>query len=200
MWQKRLVLSGILLAINVSVQAQWSLVKDKDGIKVYTSDTGTSSIKSVKTVATVKGTCQKLIALFRDIEKQTQWVYAAKQAILIKKVADNELLYYVETALPWPTKNRDAAVRMIIEENPAGDKVKISTIGEPSAIPLKNGKVRVAQFKGIWEAEAREDGNIHIEYRLDLDPGGNLPAGVVNLFVAKGPYESFVNLSRLLAK
>jgi hypothetical protein len=87
---------------------------------------------------------------------------------------------------------------MLINENTTGNTLKITTVGEPDTAPVQKEKIRVPQFRGVWDAEAVEDGKLRIEYTLDLDPGGSLPAGIVNLFVAKGPYETFINLSRLL--
>jgi hypothetical protein len=198
MWQNLFLLMSMLLASNSVSMAQWTLEREENGIKVYTAQSGTSSVKSVKVEGTFKGTCDKVITVFRDIENQKRWVYATKQAYLIEKVSDNEFLYYVETALPWPAKNRDAVVRMHIEKNASGTQVKIRAIGEPEAAPEQKGKVRVPEFKGIWQVATAEEGKIHIEYILDLNPGGGLPASAVNLFVYKGPYESLVNLGKLL--
>jgi hypothetical protein len=81
MWQRLLLLAGVLLSANSVLQAQWNLAKDEKGIQVYTSDAGTSQVKSIKAVATLKGSCQQLVSLFRDIDKQTQWVYATRRRI-----------------------------------------------------------------------------------------------------------------------
>jgi hypothetical protein len=188
----------LLVSSCFSAQAQWNLEKEDNGIKIYTSESSTSPVKSVKVEAIFKGTCQKFISILKEVEKQPQWVYATKQAYLIQEFSATELLYYVETALPWPAKNRDAAVRMIIEQLPSDNQVTITTIGEPNAIPAKNGKTQVTQLKGVWKVKEIEGGKINIEYILDLNPGGSLPAGVVNLFVTKGPYETFINLAKLL--
>jgi hypothetical protein len=40
--------------------------------------------------------------------------------------------------------------------------------------------------------------SINIVYTFDADPGGSLPAWLVNMFADKGPYESFKKLSVLL--
>lgn len=197
MWQK-FFLTLVWLLSCLSVQAQWNLVKENGGIKVYTADSESSPVNAVKVEATVKGTCQKLVSVLLAIEKQPQWVYATSQAYLIRKISENELLYYVETALPWPAKNRDAVIRMNIVENTVA-KARITTVGEPDAIAGKSGKMRVSQFSGIWEAVAVDNKHIHIVYELNLNPGGSLPAGIVNIFVSKGPYETFANLSQLLA-
>jgi len=42
--------------------------------------------------------------------------------------------------------------------------------------------------------------SISIVYTFEADPGGNLPAWLVNSFADKGPYESFKKLAELLKK
>ncbi len=39
-----------------------------------------------------------------------------------------------------------------------------------------------------------------MEYTLRMDPGGDIPAWLFNLFVTKGPVESFENLKVQLQK
>jgi hypothetical protein len=42
--------------------------------------------------------------------------------------------------------------------------------------------------------------SISIVYILEADPGGSVPAWMVNMFIDKGPFESFKKLSGLLKK
>jgi hypothetical protein len=198
MLQRFLPILLILLGIHFTGQAQWQLKKEENGISIYTAPSDSPNIRSIKTVAEFNGTCKKLVAIFRDIERQKQWVYAAREAYTIKEIDGNELLYYVETALPWPARNRDAAVRMKINQNSAGNTVNITTIGEPQAAPAQNGKIRVPHFEGRWEVKAVGADKIYIEYYLNIDPGGNVPSWITDLFIAKGPYETFTNLLQLL--
>jgi hypothetical protein len=40
--------------------------------------------------------------------------------------------------------------------------------------------------------------SIHIVYTFEADPGGSIPAWMVNSFADKGPFESFKKLGQLL--
>ena len=42
--------------------------------------------------------------------------------------------------------------------------------------------------------------DLKVSYFLNVDPGGSIPAWLVNLAVAEGPYESFRNLKRQLSE
>ncbi len=201
MLHQLLFIAFILFASPVSTpEKNWDLVKEKNGILVYTSDTEASALKSIKVSAVFEGTPEKLWAVLQDVNAQKEWVYATKSSKLLKRTSPNELLYYVETAVPWPASNRDVPIRMKMTENKANQSLTINTIGLPKAIPANDGKVRVPHMAARWEVKAVGKNKIKIDYFLDLDPGGAIPAWIVNLFVTKGPYETFTNLGELLKK
>jgi hypothetical protein len=203
-WFKKLLYAGMLFCalsgLQVAAQPKWQLVKDAHGIQVYTASTASSGFKSIKVNAVFEGTWQKLIAILLEVESQPQWVYGTRQAYLLKKVNNQEILYYVETELPWPAQNRDTIIRMRIHENRARNRLTITSVGEPQALAIQEKKVRVPHFKANWEVTMVGKDRISLSYLLDADPGGSLPAWIVNLFISKGPYETFRKLSELLKK
>jgi len=193
-------LSLTIISFFAPAQNKWQLSKDNNNIKVFTRKTDSSDFKSVKVEALLTGTCDKLAGILLGIEKQIKWVYKTKSLHLIKRFSQNELIYYAETSLPWPMRNRDQAIHIIIYPDSANQSIKIITRGEPNAIPVTNGNVRVPYFLGVWQVKTISPGKIFIEYYLDVDPGGSVPAWMSNMFVAKGPYETFMNLAELLRK
>lgn len=186
------------MGLPLVTQPAWQLVKDKKGIKVYTANSKVTHLKAVRVTAVVDGTLEKLISIFKDVENQKRWVYGTKQSYSIKRINDNEILYYVETGLPWPVNNRDIAILMKIKKERAKNQLKVTMMGAPSAIPLNKGKERVSYFSGIWIVKAINKDKISIDYILDVDPGGQMPSWAVNLFIAKGPYQTFSKLSEIL--
>jgi hypothetical protein len=189
---------SIILWMQVSAQPKWKLVKNKNNIQVYAAGSDSSNLKMVKTVAVIDGSIEKLISIFMDIDHQKLWVYSTKQSYLIKKISEREVIYYVETVLPWPMKNRDVPIHMNIDEKEGGKSVVITTIGEPHLIPVTKGKIRVPQFYGKWDIKATSNNKLSIDYFLHVDPGGKIPTWIVNMFVSKGPYETVNELAILL--
>ncbi|MBD0377821.1 MAG: lipid-binding protein, partial [Flavisolibacter sp.] len=41
---------------------------------------------------------------------------------------------------------------------------------------------------------------LNVDYTLQVNPGGQLPPWLVNMFADKGPYESFKKLAELLKR
>jgi len=198
----KILITVMLFAASLQVCAQqdWELSKDKNGIKVYTRKADSSKFKSVKVEAVLEGSLDKLASILMGVEKNIKWVYGTKSLHLIKRNSANELIYYAETGLPWPMRNRDQAILINLYPDSAGHKLKITTTGKPMAIPPTEGLVRVPYFLGVWDVTAVDNKRIAINYFLDVDPGGSIPAWITNMFVAKGPYETFMNLSGLLIK
>jgi hypothetical protein len=201
---KKIITCGLLLFICLYGKAQesatlnWQLVKDKDAIKVYTATPASGSLKYIKVEALLSGTIDKFISIFKNVPGQHRWVYKTKQSYIIHENTDNDFLYYNETALPWPMSDRDVAIHMIIKEDTLHHQLFISTVGVPKAIPVNDNIVRVPHFEGNWTVHVAGPGMIHVEYFLNLDPGGTIPAWIINLFVTKGPYETFQNLAHQL--
>jgi hypothetical protein len=195
-----LFLSMLLGFQEATPPAKWQLIKEDQDIKVYTTDAGTSGFKSIKVEAVFEGTLDKFLAIVVDVENQPNWVYGSRQASLLKQVSNREILYYVETDLPWPASDRDSVIRMRIKEDRAQNSLTIISAGEPRSFPLQENKVRVPQYGAQWEVRAVGKDKLSISYLLQVDPGGILPSWIVNLFVSKGPYETFRNLSEQLKK
>jgi hypothetical protein len=181
-------------------QYTWKLSKEKDGIKVYQSDAAHSKYKSIKVECIMEGNYDKLMAVLTDVGHQKDWVYNNKTAYMIKRISPFEYYYYTETSLPWPMSNRDAAVHLKMNKDSLNRFLKINAVSEPNYVPEKNGKVRVPRSNISWYVTMPTSKTISIVYIFDAEPGGSLPAWLVNMFADKGPFESFKKLSQILKR
>ena len=182
------------------ISQNWKLDKNKDGIKVYLAENPKSKFKSIKVETTLPGTYDKLIAILTDIDRLKGWVYNTKMSYLIKKLSPYDLYYYTETSIPWPMENRDAVEHLRIMRDSLQRFMKVTSENENRFVPEKEGKVRVVHSLINWYVTMPTPKTISIVYTFDVDPGGNLPAWLVNSFADKGPYESFKKLGALLKR
>ncbi len=189
----------ICTATSSFSQTDWKLAKDKDGIKVYTAPSHSSKFKAIKVECDMKGTFDKFISVLQDIPKQTEWVYATKKAYLVKKVSDDELYYYAETAIPWPVTNRDAAIKLESEKNTEKNTLVVTQTAVSGIVPKQKDIVRVASLEGRYEV-SMADKKLHVVYYLNIDPAGDMPAWIMNIFSTKGPYETFKALRERMEK
>lgn len=199
-----LALSSALWLCWTTVSAQppsvtnWHLVKGKTGIEVYTAPVPSSGRKYIKVNAGLEGTLEGVQNLFRAIDRQAAWVYQTRRAYLVAQTDAGHLVYYNHTHLPWPASDRDVVIGMRLEADPARRSLVITQEAVRSALPPVKGIVRVTHLKGYWQFRETSKGKLQVVYYLDVDPGGSLPAWIVNLFIAKGPYETFVKLRELV--
>lgn len=184
----------------ISAQTDWKLRKNENGILVYTRDIQGSDFKEIKTTTNFKTSLSSLVGLLTDVNSHTLWIYKCKQSKLIKTVSSSEFYYYMETAVPWPASNRDGVIRFKYTQDSVTKVVTVKSQNIPNVLPELDGIVRVPKASAQWIFTPKDDGTVDGEYQLNLDPGGSVPAWIINMFVVDGPYESLTNMKKLLDK
>jgi hypothetical protein len=199
---KQLPLCAALLAAFFQGEAQkdWTLKLDKENIAVYTKTQENSNLKAIKVDCELNTTLTKLTAVVLDASAGTEWVYSTKSSILLKQVSPSEIYYYSEISLPWPLSNRDFIAHLIAKQDPVTKVVTIDGPVEPDFMPVNKGIVRVSKSFGKWVITPKGPNTVRLEYMLETDPGGSIPAWLVNMFVTKGPFETFKKLKDQLNK
>ena len=91
-------------------------------------------------------------------------------------------------------KNRDFIVRLKVTQDAKTKVVTVEGENKPSFLPEKKNIVRIQQSYSKWIIVPQPNGQVKIEYVLQVDPGGLVPAWLINLFATRGPFESFKNL------
>jgi hypothetical protein len=189
-----MVSTAMILCFDSLAQDGWKLKTDKDEVQVYIKAEENSSYKSVKTVTTMRTTLSAVSAILLDVLKTPDWVYGTKQCSLLKKESPTSLYYYAEMGMPWPVSNRDFVIRISLSQNPQTKVVTVIATNLPTYIPEKDGIVRIQRSSGRWTISPVGNGMVRVEYILQIDPGGSLPASIVNMFSYNGPFQSFKNL------
>lgn len=172
-------------------QSDWKFVTEKQGIKVSSRFVEGSKVKALRVDCRVQANTAQVVALLLDIDATVQWVYHTKSCKLIRQVSPSELYYYSEVSLPWPLENRDFVARVKVTQNPATKVVTVDAPAVPGWVKQKEGIVRVSHSVGTWILTPLDEKTTKIQYTLQVDPGGVIPAWLVNTFAAQGPIESF---------
>jgi hypothetical protein len=189
-----IVLALILMNTAVTSQDAWILKSEKDGIKVYTKNCDSSPVKSVKAECIVHASMTALLAVLLDIDNSKDWIYATKKVSLLKQVSPTEVIYYSEVGLPWPICNRDFIADFSIKKDSLTNVVTATCTNRPDYLPRNKNIVRVEHSYSQWVIIPLADGKLHVQYELQVDPGGNIPSWLTNLFAATGPFCTFQKL------
>lgn len=182
--------------VPASDKNDWTLKREKDGINIYSRPSDYSKVNDIRVDMDLTGTVEQLAAVLRDVNGYSGWVYSTRTATMIKKVGENEFIYYAEVGTPWPAANRDYYADLKITLNPANHSMNVVSVGMKDYQPEKKDFVRVPMSRGSWTVTTQSARKIHLQYILQIDPGGSIPAWILNSFVAKAPLETFSSLKK----
>jgi hypothetical protein len=186
----------LLCMVSWSEKNEWALKKEKDGITIFSRHSDYSKFNDLRIEMDLPGTVEQLSVVLMDVNKYSDWVYATKSSAMMKRISANEVIYYSEIGTPWPAANRDFYADVKATLNPATQSLVVSSTGMKNYQPEKKDLVRVPMSKGLWNITTQSDKRMHLEYILQLDPGGSLPGWILNTFATKAPMETFSNLKK----
>ncbi len=200
-WRDYLPSFAFIFIFNVSLFAQndWTLEKEKDGIKISSRHAVASQFNDIRVELDLSGTVEQLTGILLDVNHYKDWSYATKKSVLIKQLGPGKLIYYTEIEVPWPATNRCFYANFEMKENAATHSAQIISENLPEYGSVSSDLMKVPFTKGVWNITTVSNEKIHVDYVLELNPGGSLPAWVLNLFSAKGPMETFENIKKKMA-
>ncbi len=191
----------IILAFKADrLEGAWELKKSESGVTVYTRMAANSNYKELKSVFQVKTSLSSFMSLIGDFESYPKWVYRCGSSKTIKKISNYEYIHYQTVTAPWPVDNRDVVMKIKITQDPVTKMITQRSTAIPDSLPEVKDHVRIRIFNSQWTIVPQKDGILNAEFRLLVEPGGNIPAWLVNLAVVDGPFETNVNLKEWVFK
>ncbi len=202
-FQRTLILLPLfLLLATATVFAQyepvWELKRDKGGIKVYVREKPDSKIKELKFTTRVEASLHTIAAVLTHVEGFDDWVYASVESRTIKKISDTEVYYYTEIDFPWPFDNRDLVLYSKFWQDPKTLAIHSHTTSHHWMEAEKADLVRIKKAELHWTFTPVGNGIVRVDYYLNSDPGGNIPAWMVNLAADQGPLQTMVKFKEML--
>ena len=193
-----IILISLLLSGLNGFADGWELVKDKNGIKIYTRPTEGSQYKSYKGEGTLNMSIQELYQVLIDVEHYDQWVYECSDSRLLSKVENSEYTYYSIMHLPFPFDNREMTT--IMKVSFSDDTIRLATKLTNAKQPQTKGLVSITAYDEVTTLIKVDDGHVRMIMEGYFEPGGSLPAWLMNMFLSEGPYESIMNIKKLYEK
>jgi hypothetical protein len=194
-----LFLSILSIVPLASGQTDCQLKKQKEDLKVYTCSAAESKLKVLKAEFIIEDTSfEELLEFLKNINNCVTWQYNTIEAAALQN-HDGAIIYRTVIEAPWPVSNRE----MILELTSAFDSVKQELTIVSRSIdyeyPQTDDFVRVPFALGRWQVVSVQ-GSLRVVYTLRIDPGGSVPAWLINLSMAEGPYNSFSKLKEKLGQ
>jgi hypothetical protein len=205
----KFLLLSFLLAVSVSTynslaaeEEKWHLTYEADGINIYRRVTGGSKFLEFKAEGNLRGTMSEYVSAILDIDEHPDWAPRCLEARNIDKINNRELILYAVFAGVWPTADRDYTARMSItsEPNIPTVRVDVERVEPPNTSPIATDRVHIPHLKICWIFEQISRDLTRVELRVHVDPGGWIPAWLVNWGYRKIPYQFLKNLESQVAK
>lgn len=188
----------ILLSNPMFSQENWELQKEDDGIKVYTSVVEGSDIKAFKAETAIEGKLSSFVAVLKDIESFPELFSSNKYAELIEQT-DTFQIQYSQTALPWPLTDRDGVYVNTFKQH-YGHKTVTVTVETASGVrPEEDKFTRIEEARGYWRFHPVHHNLVEVTYQMHAEPGGSLPAWVINMFLVDTPIKDLKKLKERVA-
>ncbi|MGX7667704.1 START domain-containing protein [Flavobacterium pedocola] len=175
-------------------QKKTNLALDKEGIKIYLTKLDTTPYKQYRAVMTVKANIDSVAKQILDIKSLQKWNFKTRKSELIRKVSDTCWIFYMNHQLGWPIQDRDHVSRVTLIKK--GNEQTITIVPANNILKEKAGIVRLKNFKGYWYLKKISDEQTLVIQQIYGNPGGSIPAFMVNMVVTKGPFESFKELRK----
>jgi len=175
----------------------WQLREKQDGIPVYTRKVDGSPILEYKANVTIDAPMPKVISLFEDEKQIRRWYYQCVLSKLIENDGPKQEIIYLILHLPWPVAARDFVFRRTKTIDPGGS-ISYSLTALPERLPQVKGMIRVQSIKSIWTFKSLPQGQTEIFFQQHTDPGGSIPASIINQIAVDTPYYSLKNFRKLL--
>jgi ketopantoate reductase len=179
----------LLFSLLLQAQQQTKPALNKNGIVIYTSKKGNSSIKQYEAQMTVNAIINEVEATIMDIDQLKNWNYKTSVSKVLKKVNDSTLIVYMVNHLGWPLQDRDNVARVVVSHN--NEEVIITISPENNFMKPQKGIIRVTNFKGFWSLKKITTTSTQITQSFYADIGGNIPTFLVNSMITQAPYETF---------
>lgn len=194
-------LSALLFVVAVPAfgQDDCDLKLDKDSIKVYTCPRTDSRYKTVKAQFTVHADLGELATAILDIEQYGRWQYKTQSVKLLKQVSEREVVYYTRVEAPVLTQDRDFIIRLTVDPDRMTKGLIVEAVSLPEYLPQVEDVVRVPYSRARWNIIPTDKRKLSVEYTIDIDLGGSVPAWAVNLVAPKAPYETFNALRDIIS-
>jgi hypothetical protein len=177
-------------------QGKWELKKNQNGIEVYVRQSATGNLKELRVVCELDANMEQFTHILQDIDNYSQWVYSNKKSVILKTINPQHIVYYTQSHLPWPIKDRDLVIELDITSS--ADVLNAQAKSVANYVALNNDYVRVPYSLAIWKVTAIPNNKLKVDYTFSVDPGGSIPSWLVNATLTIGPYNSFIKLKKVL--
>jgi hypothetical protein len=200
-----LLLIFIFYTLTSHLRAQektqsWQLVKDENGIKVYTRMLAHSDYKEFRGEMDVVAKLDALLSFINNADRCPDWQYRC-----IKMLNLSNGYIYKLSNLPWPLNDRYTVMQSQMHHDQQQNiyTLQLQNIEREqlpqqilAQLPVEDDSVQMRYSDGYWQFKIGRLSTIHITYQMHGDPAGVIPAVLANQGVTNAAFVTLGNLKK----
>lgn len=179
-------------------EEDWDLDLEKDGIRIYTRAMDDSRIDAFRAETVLDAPLEAVLAVMSDPRSCLEWVHQCAEAYNLPDGSFNDRYAYSINDMPWPATDRDYILHIETMTGSSRDEI----IMEMEAVPDRKDKhddyVRMEEASTVYEFTREGDDRTRMTWFQHAEPGGSLPAWLVNRLATDIPYKSLRELNRVV--
>lgn len=174
-------------------QESWDLVKENEGVKVYTRTNEVMSFKEFKASMIVKAKIEDFVSVLFDVDGLSSWGYNISEAKLLERPNDTIQIYYAVAKAPWPYKDRDGIYKNTLNWDKSNRSLTVEIELLEDERELNKSFVRMDGY-GFWRVKEVSANELKIDFQMQVDPGGSIKAWLANMFVTDSPFQTMTGI------
>jgi hypothetical protein len=176
--------------------AQWTLVLDKDDIRVYTKPTA-RELNYYKVETTINTQIEKLYKFFTNFSNYPKWVNNCSSVDVLEQTIDSNYIYYSYFDMPWPASDRDGVSDLKIVKL-TSDTILVYSTPATLETPKKKNVIRVENFEERILLIKESENSVFLTMEGGYNAGGLIPDWLVRKMMKYGPYDVVVKIKKLV--
>ncbi len=170
-------------------EEEWCFVYEADGITVHKRINEDTIFIEFKSTGVLRGEISDYLAVILDTEIMPDWAPQCIEAQNIESSNDRETIVYVACNGVWPVADRDYVAKRTVSADSeiSTVRININLIESPDTPDIK-GRVHIPYLHCCWILKRINPSHTHVELRACVDPGGWLPAWLLNWGYRRIPY------------
>ena len=180
----------------------WEPNTDEDEIETFTGEVAGSDLIAFKGAGPIDAPIGKVANILIDTPRHGEWVPNFGGMRVVRNISESEKVIYRHVLTPFIISDRDFVVRVRVHKEDASGHLlfDFSSVQDPAA-PVEEDKVRgVLHTSGyrMWPIDG--GARTMVIFTIHVDPKGDVPAWIVNLFQTGYARTNLQNIRRQAAK
>ncbi|MHC4268916.1 MAG: START domain-containing protein [Planctomycetota bacterium] len=176
-------------------EEEWRFVYGAEDIIVHKRVKAGSSFLEFKAIGDLRGNITEYMNLLLDTDKIPDWAPQCFEAKNVEIINENENIIYVACNGIWPVSDRDYIAKRTVITDPEMTTVRINVdLTNNTNLAISNNRIHIAHLQCYWILKKIDSAYTHVELYAFVDPGGWLPAWLVNWGYRWIPFRFLKNL------